>query len=680
MRERLLLAKPFPQIRFMSEFSIIPPYIRPTLERYVSVGGEEPKFTAHGAFPHGSVVRYELRLPHSLMPHGVAMYIWHESGSEAVRYDMTRVCLERGADLFSVTLDMADVAGAFSQRVGLFYYGFDFLTRDDGKVGVRQSGRDGLPELRWDDFADGAFALTIYERKYPAPKNWYGGIIYHIFVDRFASSGKTTPKPYAKMADWNGGITEFPEYPGAPLANETFFGGDLYGIRDKLDYIASLGVTTIYLSPVFDAHSNHKYDTGDYERIDSMFGGKRALDSLLRAAEKRGIKVVFDGVFNHTGSDSKYFNREGSYEGLGAYRSEKSKYYRWFSFSNYPDEYESWWGIKILPRVNSRDPSYIRYISGEGGIVDTYTEEGVSGWRLDVVDELSDEFVDALVERVHIAAEKRGGEVPLVIGEVWEDASCKIAYGRRRRYFTGAQLDSVMNYPVRSALIEFLMQGDARGLTLALSTIWEHYPREIVHAVMNLLGTHDTMRIITVLAGDPSEWYTNAELAKKRMTPEQYARGSRLVKLGYMINATIPGIPSIYYGDEAGVEGYSDPFNRLPFPWGKEDVDMLSFFRKMGAVRRENNVYRDGELYLCRFDIDGFFMFGRGDGDVTLYTAVNRGDGVVTLDLYGKACELLIECGDVTNDEDGRILLPPMSGAVIKTEHGMAVSAESAAG
>lgn len=666
----------------MSEYNITPPYLRPTLDRYIidesdGAGTERTEhYTMHGAFGRDATVRYDLRLPRAIMPHDVAMYIWRESGGDAIRYEMARVRLDRGADLFTITLKMADVADAFSERTGLFYYGFDFLTNDK-KMFVKQSGRDGLPELRVDEFANGAFALTIYERKYPAPESWYGGIIYHIFVDRFASSGKTEPKPYAKMADWNGGITEFPEYPGAPLANETFFGGDLYGIRDKLDYIASLGVTCIYLSPIFDAHSNHKYDTGDFEHVDSMFGGKRALKSLLHAAEKRGITVILDGVFNHTGSDSKYFNREGSYDGLGAYHSKKSKYYRWFSFYDYPNEYESWWGIKIMPRVNSRDKSYINYISGGSGIIDTYTSAGVSGWRLDVVDELSDEFVDALAERAHRSAAKRGGVTPLIIGEVWEDASCKIAYSQRRRYFTGKQLDSVMNYPVRSALIEFLIHHDSSSLTLALSTIWEHYPREIVHAVMNLMGTHDTMRIITVLAGDSSEGFTNAELAVKRMTPEQYARGVSLVRLGYMINATIPGIPSIYYGDEAGVEGYSDPFNRLPFPWGRENAELLDFYRRMGKVRRENGVYRSGELYLCRFGIDGFFMFGRGDGEVTLYTAVNRSDEVIVLEFGNEDREVLISSGNVTGT-DSAVIIAPMSGAVVKTRHSTKVFAEYA--
>ncbi len=661
----------------MSKYSIFPPYLRPTLERYVS-DGETEHYTAHGAFSRGAEVRYELRLPRTMMPHEVAMHIWRESGGEAVRHEMARVRLDRGADLFAVTLKMADVAAEFGAETGLYYYGFDFLSHNEEKMYVKQSGRDGLPEFRAGEFDEGAFALTIYDRKYPAPEEWYGGIIYHIFVDRFAASGKTEPKPYAKLADWNGGITEYPAYPGAPLANETFFGGDLYGVRDKLDYIASLGATCIYLSPIFEAHSNHKYDTGDFERVDSMFGGKRALDSLLRAAEKRGIKVILDGVFNHTGSDSKYFNREGTYDCLGAYHSKKSKYYRWFSFYNYPDDYESWWGIKILPRVNSRDETYIDYISGGGGIIDRYTSSGVSGWRLDVVDELSDEFVDALAARAHKSAARRGGGTPLIIGEVWEDASCKIAYSRRRRYFTGSQLDSVMNYPVRSALIEFLIQRDGDGLTRALSIIWEHYPREIVHAVMNLMGTHDTARIITVLAGDSAEGRSNAELAVKRMTEAQYARGVALVRLGYMINATIPGIPSIYYGDEAGVEGYSDPFNRLPYPWGRENRELLEFYREIGKIRRECDVYKKGELYLCRFGIDGFFMFGRGDGDVTAYTAANRSDDVIVLEFgAGKDAEVLITSGDVTEGEDC-IMIAPMSGAVIMTKHGTDVYAERA--
>ena len=636
----------------MSEYIVVPPYHRPTLERYIVGDDGGMTYTDHGAFDRSLTVRYELRLPRAVMPKNAVMYIWHESGGEAKRFEMPRVRLERDADLFAVTISMAELTDSFSMRTGLFYYAFDFDSRD-GLRYIRQS-RIGLPELRGDDFSDGAFALTVYERRYPAPESWYGGIIYHVFVDRFKSSGKCAPKPYAKMEpDWYGGIREFPEYPGAPLSNESFFGGDLYGIREKLDYIQSLGVTCIYLSPIFDAHSNHKYDTGNYEHVDSMFGGKRALDALIKSAAKRGMRVILDGVFNHTGDDSKYFNRYGNYTGPGAYNSDKSKYYKWFNFFDYPDEYESWWGIKILPRVNSADPSYIDYISGKGGIIDKYTSAGVSGWRLDVVDELSDEFVDKLAARAHDAS---ASDDPLIIGEVWEDASCKIAYGRRRRYFLGDQLDSVMNYPMRSAIITFVAYRDETILMRSLLKMWEHYPPEVCHAVMNLLGTHDTIRIITALAGDSPDGYTNAELA-------------------YMINATIPGIPSIYYGDEAGVEGYSDPFNRLPFPWGREDKELLSFYRRIGALRRDFGVYKNGELFICWFYIVGFMMFGRGDGEHTLYTAVNRSDSVIIVTTTDVGGEVLVAAGDIDKNDDG-FIIPPMSGAVIKLSANSAVSAE----
>lgn len=656
----------------MSYFTIEPPYHRPELRRYtVSKTGE--KYTSNGTHKRSETVRFELLLPRASVPTDASMYIWLESGGPAHKYTMNRIRLERDMDVFAVNVNMKALTSKFGLDVGLFYFGFDFKSKGK-KVRVIQSLDDGLPEFCRDDRGDGAFALTVYDRKYPAPTDWYGGIIYHAFVDRFARSGKCVPKDYAVMnEDWYGGEPQYPEYPGANVANDMFFGGDLWGVKEKLDYLESLGVTTVYLSPIFEAHSNHKYDTGDFEKVDSMFGGKRALSSLIKAAEKRGIAVILDGVFNHTGSDSKYFNKHGTYKNLGAYQSEKSKYHKWFSFGEERDDYESWWGIKILPRVNSRDPDYVDYINGEDGIIDTYTSMGISGWRLDVVDELSDGFVEALADRVHSSykGEKR---TPIVIGEVWEDASCKIAYGQRRHYFQGHQLDSVMNYPVRAALIEYMRSGDEEPMLLALHTIWEHYPLEVVHALMNLLGTHDTVRIITALAGDLPDGYTNAQLLKKRMTPEQYANGERLVKLAYLINATIPGIPSIYYGDEAGMEGYSDPFNRMPFPWGRENKALLAHYREVGKLRRENKVYRDGELYLCRFGIRGFLMYGRGNDEETLYTAINRGDGDVSVTAQGM--EILFVTGDVTVEGD-RVTVGEDSGAVMKTAAGVRVYADA---
>lgn len=643
--------------------------MRPELKRYVK-NGEDLRFTSHGAFKREETVVFELKLPHAEPALAPAMYIWRECGGKAHRYEMKRTEISDGEntenDSYSVELTMSEVAKEFELEVGLFYFGFDFY-RNGKKIRIIQSVNDGLPEFCFDDRGEGAFALTIYERKYPAPQSWYGGIIYHIFVDRFKRSGKCVPKDYAVMNDdWYNGRPQYALYPGAPVANDMFFGGDLWGVAEKLDYLLSLGVNTIYLSPIFDAHSNHKYDTGNFEEIDSMFGGREALEALIKAADERGIGIILDGVFNHTGSDSKYFNKNENYDSVGAYQSEDSKYYKWFSFGETREDYESWWGIKILPRVKSDDADYIDYITGENGIIDTYTSLGISGWRLDVVDELSDKFVENLTERVYKSAEKRGsGRTPIVIGEVWEDASCKIAYGNRRIYFLGKQLDSVMNYPVRSSLIDYLRYGDEAPMMLALRTIWEHYPPEAINSLMNLLGTHDTMRIITALAGDDPDLFTNAELLEKRMTKEQYEYGEKLVKLAYLINATIPGIPSIYYGDEAGMEGYSDPFNRMPFPWGRENRSMLEHFRAVGKIRRENSVYADGELEVCEPCAPGVLVYSRGNDSEKLYTVVNRGEEDAEFSIDGG--EVIFSVGKIICGE--AFTLKPMSGAIIKAPY-----------
>ncbi len=630
---------------------------------------DNKKKVDYGAFRRGEKVTYELSLPRELSPFDVTMYIWRECGGDAKRLPMEWHAFDGTSDIFVITLDMRETADAFGLETGLFYYEFGFFA-SDGRVRVIQSPTDREPMLCRDERADGAFALTIYERKYPAPRSFYGGIIYHIFVDRFFRSGKSKPKGYAIMNDdWDNGIPQFAEYPGAYVANDMFFGGDLWGIIDKLDYIASLGTTVIYLSPIFDARSNHRYDTGDYETVDQMVGGQEALDALIDAADEYGMKVIFDGVFNHTGSDSIYFNRYGRYGKGGAFRDTNSPYYKWFKFYEYPKKYECWWGIDILPRVNSADETYIDYINGEDGVVDRYTSDGVAGWRLDVVDELSDDFVDSLVERVHKSAKAVGDDNPIVIGEVWEDASCKIAYGQRRRYFLGSQLDSVMNYPVRSSLIEYLTSGNERPLINSLKIIWEHYPREVIHAVMNLLGTHDTARIITELSGDSENGYTNAELSVKRMTEEQYQRGVKLVKLAYLINATIPGIPSIYYGDEVGMEGYRDPFNRMPFPWGRENDELLECFKEIGNVRRDNSAYKEGELIIPRDRGDGFLAFGRRGRYVTYYTLVNRSPEMRNV-TFASGFEMIYKTDNSVRSEIFDIILPCDTGAIAAVPNG----------
>ncbi len=479
------------------------------------------------------------------------------------------------------------------------------------------------------------FQLTVSEFKHEPPTAFYGGIIYHVFVDRFARSSKVIEKRGTLIADYSKGIPEYPEYPGAHLKNNTFWGGSLYGIIDKLDYIKALGVNAIYLSPIFESPSNHKYDTADYMKVDEAFGGDDALATLIQESHARGIAIILDGVFNHTGADSVYFNRYGSYDSLGAYQSKDSPYYSWYDFKKHPDKYTCWWDIEILPRINTRKSDCADFFIGKNGVIEKYTRMGVDGFRLDVADELSDDFISRIKSCL-----SNGRECSILYGEVWEDASNKIAYSERKRYYLGSELDGVMNYPVRRGIIDFLVSKRTDTLEYALSDIIYNAPKRIRDAQMNLLGTHDTERILTVLGGDSAEGLPNAELAKKRMTEEQRELAFQRLKLAYTILATVPGIPTVFYGDEAGLEGYGDPFNRMPYPWGRENKEILDFYKKIGIIRRENSVYRDGEFRLLELTAD-LLAFSRSSEGVTLITVINNGDEPVSLTLSSEADALI---------------------------------------
>lgn len=464
-----------------------------------------------------------------------------------------------------------------------------------------------------------AFQFSVSDFKYNAPEKYYGGIIYHIFVDRFYRGKNTCVKKSGYLVkDWGSPIPEYPEYPGAPIKNNYFYGGNIWGIIDKLDYIKSLGVTIIYLSPIFEASSNHKYDTADYMRVDKEFGGDEALGRLITNANKKGISVILDGVFNHTGSDSIYFNKYGNQQSLGAYQSQDSEYYTWYDFKSYPEDYTSWWGIDILPRINPDNPKCKNYFVGSGGVIEKYAKMGVSGFRLDVVDELSDAFTESIKKVLNHYV-----ETPLLYGEVWEDASNKVAYGKRKRYYLGSELDGVMNYPLRRGIISFLRNSKTEELYYALTEVTNNAPKRIRDLQMNIIGTHDTERIITVLGGESSEEKSNSYLATCRMNDSEYKIGKRRLMLAYTMLSTLPGLPCIFYGDEAGLEGYSDPFNRRTFPWGNEDSELLIHYRKLGEIRHNNSVYKTGDFKLLYLDSE-VLIFSRNDSYNSYITIINN--------------------------------------------------------
>lgn len=360
-------------------------------------------------------------------------------------------------------------------------------------------------------------------------------------------------------------------------------------------------------------------------------GTEEDFRELCHKAGEKGIRVVLDGVFNHTGSDSRYFNKYGRYPEVGAYQSKTSPYFSWFRFTNYPDEYESWWGIDTLPHVNEEDPGYINYIlNDDDSVVKHWLYCGASGFRLDVVDELPDIFLERFRQVV-----KNFDSDAVIIGEVWEDAATKVSYGQKRRYLEGDQLDSVMNYPLQNGIIDFI-KGHISGdrLSEIIEGLRENYPETVFYGLMNTLGTHDTPRIRTVF-----EQEADGELSQQRLFA------------AIIIWAMMPGIPCIYYGDEIGMKGEKDPFNRGCFMPDKADKGILFHYKKLINFRKRVSdrerladlKYQPGE---CG---ENFFTFHRKGASCRLVTNVCReGSHSISINLMpGERIEDFFISGDV---------------------------------
>lgn len=458
--------------------------------------------------------------------------------------------------------------------------------------------------------------LTVYNKDFKTPDWIKGGIIYQIFPDRFNKSEKRKENNYKDRyieSNWNA----TPKFENDSIGKD-YFGGDLKGIEAKLPYLASLSVSAIYLNPIFEAHSNHRYNTADYLKIDSMLGTEDDLISLCNEALKYGISVILDGVFSHTGEDSIYFNKNGRYESVGAYNDKNSPYFDWYTFNSHPNSYKSWWGINSLPETNENSPSFTEFITGENGVIRYWLKRGIKGWRLDVADELPDEFLDNLRR----AAKKENPDA-FILGEVWEDATNKISHGGRRRFLLGNQLDSVMNYPFYDAIIDFLLGENSRTLIDRVLDITENYPPQCINSLMNHIGTHDTERIITKLSnteklsGDRN-WQSAQKIADKDLP-----KAKRFLKLAATLQYTLPGVPSVYYGDEALVEGFGDPFCRKTYPWGKEDTELLDFYINLGRIRKENECFKEGKFIPIYANM-GHIAYIREYKENSILIAVNR--------------------------------------------------------
>ena len=464
------------------------------------------------------------------------------------------------------------------------------------------------PCVLWYSFlADGEetrqWQITVYKPA-PVPEWWKNAVVYQIFPDRFAREADWQPRePEARkgahrflLRDWDTPVF-YPRGEDNAVTSWPFWGGTLRGIQEKLPYLRSLGVTALYLNPIFEAKSNHRYDTADYTRIDPLLGTEEDFTALCAAAEGQGMHIILDGVFNHTGSDSIYFDAYGNYGTADQYR-------HWFRFGKqYRHGYECWWDVSDLPNVEENDPSYREFICGEDGIIRRWLRRGASGWRLDVADELPDSFIGDI--RDAMKTEKPDS---LLMGEVWEDATNKISYGQLREYFLGHGLDCTMHYPFREIVLDFLLgRCSAPQACDRLWTIVEHYPPENLYAAMNLIGSHDRERTLTMLHGD-----------------------KQLLKQAFLLQFVLPGVPCIYYGDEAGMTGGPDPYNRGPFPWGREDQELTDFLRSLTEMYEQNPVLKNGVLFPSPLSDDvlsirrindehtAVFVFNRADHDVEI--------------------------------------------------------------
>lgn len=539
----------------------------------------------------------------------------------------------------------------------LCWYAFR-LTRADGSVRyLDASGWADQPQHRWQ--------MTVYDAASPTP-GWFGeGLTYQIFPDRFCRSRLPDMAEMPAGRRLHGNWEDIPDYlpDGDGEYCRDFFGGDLAGIRGKLPYLRELGVETLYLCPIFEASSNHRYNTGDYRRIDPMLGTEEDFRALCQEAHALGIRVILDGVFNHNGRDSRYFNADGRYDTLGAAQSQDSPYYPWFHFHPWPTDYDAWWGIRDLPAVNEDAPSYRDFIfGGEDSVIRHWLRAGADGWRLDVADELPDDFIAGIRQAMD---ETKPG--CLLLGEVWEDGSNKIAYSQRRRYLLGGETHCLMNYPFRTAALCYLRGGDAAEFRESMETIRENYPAPAFLSAMNFLGTHDTPRVLSLL-GEGQAPAEKAERAVYRLDPEEERLGKERWKLASALLYAFPGSPMLFYGDEAGLQGLEDPFCRGGYPWGREDGDLLAWFRLLGRVRKRPSLRR-GDLTWLHAQGPLLAFRRQAEGETTA-AAFNTGDADETLTLPWEGREALdLLTGQRFATWEGRIALRlPARGAVLLAE------------
>ena len=613
-----------------------------------------------GAVQIGTIITIRVKVIDTMAALRCTLALWHNSEK------MTLIPMNK------ISNDVYEAHIKTDKKPCLLWYHFIFENYDErfyyGNNDLQLGGVGRVYESN-----PKSYQITVYEKdKVPS---WYKeGILYQIFPDRFNRGSdyqinvertkKRDEKTDRKIVfedDWN----KMPVYDKdetGSISSWNFYGGSLRGIIEKLDYLKDLNVSIIYLNPIQEARSNHRYDTGDYKNVDSLLGTVDDLKELLDEAHKRDMHIILDGVYSHTGADSIYFNKYNNYDVIGAYQGEESEYYKWYNFKeNNKEEYDCWWGVKDLPNVNELEESFIDFICrGKDSVINYYLKLGIDGIRLDVADELPDEFIKEVRKALHKKKET------ILLGEVWEDASNKISYGKLREYFQGKELQSTMNYDMLKSLVGF-MKGYITNddLVKTIMRQMENYPTEYFYSNFNLISSHDRTRILTLL-GDArnSDEMSDQEKIYYKLDKDKYDLAKSRLKALTTFQFALPGVPCIYYGDEAGIEGHKDPYNRRTYPWGYEDCEILEHYKKITNIRKECLALKRGDFNIFKIGEHGIGI-KRNYKNEELIILISRGifyNEITNIDIEVscKEYEDLFN-GDIYEVKDGRLkfeLLP----------------------
>lgn len=483
-------------------------------------------------------------------------------------------------------------------------------------------------------------------------------VFYQIFPDRFRD-GDLSNDPVGNGVSgdvlwkaWKGPVVDYPaiyalkmswnQLPEQPALGRDWFGGDLKGIQDEAQYLANLGVNAIYLNPVMDSTDNHGYTAIDYKSVNRYFGANerapngtlvldpeaslQVFENMTAALKSYGMKLILDGAFNHVSAKNQWFDRDNDYPALGAFESQNSSWYDWFTFYNWPSGYEAWNGVLNMPQVNEVT-GFKNYIYGDpnASVIKFWNDMGVDGWRLDTGQDVSQTFW-----KEFRSAYKQLNPEGYIAGEFWGNAT---------PWLQGDEWDSVTNYRFRDAVLAWALHSNVESVTaldLALKSIQKDYPPQAFYTAFNLLDSHDTVRALTYLRGDKN-----------------------LMKLAVIFQMTYPGTPVIYYGDEVGMQGLSDPDDRRPYPWSdlgfSPDTEMLAHYKKLISIRESYSVLRTGSLStLAVDDTNNIYALLRQDNssNPTAILAYNNGPNQtsVTLNVTGLLPESTTFT-DVLNDK-----------------------------